>query len=284
MTTTKPTPKPSVRIENVTPAIADKYLGTQLHNRRLREDRVIYWIGIINRGEWRLSNDAITFDQDGHLLNGQHRLTAIVISEQTLPLVVLRHLPTAAQNIMDTGLTRQMADALKLRGEINVTALAGCLRWELRLRRTEADPERQVTFDRSRDRITISQMLDLFDAGDADTYREAVVWVQRFMKVVPLRPSCGACIYRRTVLLNAGDAREFWDGMRTGSLKAGDPRLSARNQLLNSRRSGRVGHMPDWREAALVAKTWNLWRAGEDMVQVMWKYGGSVREEFPIPE
>lgn len=71
-----PNRMPSVKIEQITPAMADKYLSTMTRNRKLRDSAVVRFCHIIERGEWRLTTDAIGFDSNGHLINGQHRLTA----------------------------------------------------------------------------------------------------------------------------------------------------------------------------------------------------------------
>ena len=43
-------------------------------------------------GKWRLNGKTICFDSTGRLLNGQHRLSAVVRSGVTLTTVVVRGL------------------------------------------------------------------------------------------------------------------------------------------------------------------------------------------------
>jgi hypothetical protein len=274
--------KPNVRIEMVSPAMADKWLGTQERNRDLVDSRVRWLLEIIERGEWELMNDAISFDAEGHLLNGQHRLTAIVVSEQTLPLVVLRGLPPKVQDVMDTGLVRRTADALKMRGEVNVFVVAAALRWEHRLRRMDEDPTDVMSYGtHGANRPTTPQLLAIFDE-DPETWREMVRIAAAMSKHVRVRPGVGTAVFRRLFILDPDDAAAFHEALITGvNLEADHPVLQLRGLLMPTRTRG--GRMPDFKEAGLICKAWNLWRDGDRKGHLVWHYGGTQREPFPVP-
>lgn len=275
------TPKPSVRLERVTPALADKYLGTQLANRPLRDARVDHWVAIVRAGEWRLSNDAIAFDQNGNLINGQHRLTAVVVTGVSLEFIVARNLPTENQDIMDSGLMRATSDALKLRGEASVTALAAGLRWEAKLRLVGILPDRSVITNKFP--VSTPQLLGIFEE-DAEVWRRSVKAIQVLMHQVRIRPGPGSALYRRFGLLDQEHRDAFFHGLATGEdLGGDDPILQLRNLLMNSHARG-FKKMVDYREVALITKAWNMWRAGEHRGQLVWHYGATTREEFPLPQ
>ena len=67
----------SIQIMQVTPELARSWLKGNTHNRPLHRIQVLNLRGRFERGEWRLSNDAITIAADGTIVNGQHRLTMI---------------------------------------------------------------------------------------------------------------------------------------------------------------------------------------------------------------
>jgi hypothetical protein len=275
--------KPTVRIEQVGPRLADKWLGTQERNRDIANTRVAWLMGIIERGEWELTNDAISFDTTGRLLNGQHRLTAIVVSEQTLPLVILRGLPPSVQDVMDTGLVRRTADALKMRGEVQVFALAAALRWEHRLRRLEQDPTDILSFGtHGADRPTTPHLLTIFDE-DPERWREMVRLSASMSRTIKVRPGVGAALFRRFFALDETDAGAFLEALMTGAnLAEDDPILLLRQNLQPTRIRSR-NRMPDFKEAGLICKAWNLWRDGDRRGHLVWHYGGSGKEPFPIP-
>lgn len=97
-------------VEIVTPEIAVQMLDMNHHNRPVRKSAVKQLAGIIRRGEWSLSHQGIAFDQSGRLLDGQHRLMAIVETGISCELLVTRNAPTSSFQVMDQGVRRSMAD------------------------------------------------------------------------------------------------------------------------------------------------------------------------------
>ena len=62
----------------VTPLLAKKWLERNTDNRDIRPSVVTGLAESITRGEWVLSHQGIAFAKSGRLLDGQHRLLAIV--------------------------------------------------------------------------------------------------------------------------------------------------------------------------------------------------------------
>jgi len=110
-------PKPVIRIEDITPSKAEKYLDRNTHNRTLRMPKAEALAEAIKRGEWEFNGDAIRFDVNGTLLDGQHRLWAIVLSEKTCRSVVVENLDPDSQMTMDRPTAvRNLSDTLQLMG------------------------------------------------------------------------------------------------------------------------------------------------------------------------
>jgi len=279
MTTTT---KPTVRIEQVTPEMADKYLGTMVHNRQLRQSRVVQWLSIIERGQWELTNDAISFDENGHLLNGQHRLAAIATSGRTLPLVVLRNLPPRVQDVMDSGLTRKLADALKLREQNDTHVKASALRWIHRLEYIEAHDGELVTYaNKSADIPTIAELLTVFDA-QAEAMSEVSTLARRAKHELSVPEGGAMAIMIRQRAIDPDEQEAFWETTLSGAgLEVGDARLALRNYLLAPIRGGH--RRRDYQTVAIAIKAWNHWRDGNSIMILRWAWGGLHSEQFPIP-
>lgn len=65
----------------ITPEIAAKYLERNYKgNRKLSQRRVDYFVQLLRDGLFRTTHQGIGFDKDGNLIDGQHRLWAIVES------------------------------------------------------------------------------------------------------------------------------------------------------------------------------------------------------------
>jgi hypothetical protein len=109
-------------IETITPKQAEKYLQFNTSNRNLRKSLVSQYARDMTNGKWRLTHQGVAFNCDGTLLDGQHRLKAIVESGVTVQMLVARGVDSKNQLVMDDHAKRSAGDALTLaRGE-RVTA------------------------------------------------------------------------------------------------------------------------------------------------------------------
>lgn len=100
----------------VEPEQAKKWLERNVANRTVRPSRVREYASAMTEGRWLYTADPIRFDEDGKLIDGQHRLMAVVRSGETVHMHVVRGLARNAQDAVDTGAIRTASDALKVRG------------------------------------------------------------------------------------------------------------------------------------------------------------------------
>lgn len=114
---------PTASYMEVTPDLATEWLDDPGRNRRLNDRRVNAYTDIMKRGDWMVNNDAVTFDEYGKLTNGQHRLSAVVRADVTVPMLVVNSVPGRAQLIMDQGLKRRPHEQVSLRQGWDVTPL-----------------------------------------------------------------------------------------------------------------------------------------------------------------
>jgi len=104
---------------DVTPEIAAAWLTEcNTHNRRLIDAHVEALAGEMKDGRWRLTHQGIAFSTNRVLLDGQHRLWAIVISEVTVPMRVFFNEPANSIGAID---------AIRPRGNDEIITLAGGL-------------------------------------------------------------------------------------------------------------------------------------------------------------
>lgn len=102
-----------VEIVNVSPEMARSWLNDLWPDQRLvRSSRVEQYTEDMNEGRFRLSSDAILRIR-GKLANGQHRLQAVIESGTTQPFIVMHSDDDQLYKIIDAGLRRTAADALK---------------------------------------------------------------------------------------------------------------------------------------------------------------------------
>jgi hypothetical protein len=122
-----------IRIETITPQLAQAYLEKN-KNREIKPGAVSKYARLMKDGSWTLNGEAIKFNGDGSLLDGQNRLLACIEAGVAFQSVVVRGLPTATQETMDQGVVRRAIDHVVLQGHENPYSLtrAAELIWRYR--------------------------------------------------------------------------------------------------------------------------------------------------------
>jgi hypothetical protein len=100
----------------VSPALAEELLTLNTHNRKASEAIIRKYCIEIESGAWRPSSAGIGIDINGVLIDGQHRLYAIIRSGVTIPLLVVWNLPPEAQRTVDRQNRRSLFDVFTLEG------------------------------------------------------------------------------------------------------------------------------------------------------------------------
>jgi hypothetical protein len=103
-----------ITIETITPTQAAIWLNANTNNRPIRRSLVKQYAKEMKNGTWRLTHQGIAFGSDGTLLDGQHRLAAIVESDVAVTMLVTRGIDNRAQLVMDDHAKRSSGDALSL--------------------------------------------------------------------------------------------------------------------------------------------------------------------------
>ena len=119
------------RIETIDPARAEAYLRHNTHNRRVVQAHVASIARDIAGGRWMLNAQPICFAADGELLNGQHRLMAVCLSDGVIEVPVVHGLPAAAQATYDLQAKRapEFGEALQSFGDRALISAMANLLW-----------------------------------------------------------------------------------------------------------------------------------------------------------
>lgn len=268
-------PSENVELTDITPELARTWLGFNTHNRNVRQRVVLAYAADMAGGHWRWNGESVKFAADGTLLDGQHRLSAIVEADRTIPMLVVRGLENDAQETVDGGAKRKFADVLKLRGEPVAVALASIVRrvtmWESGMRRSEGPAYAP----------TNAQMVQTL---------EKYPWLREVAtSSVNIATHCGmpASVlglgwWLFAQLDDGSDVQFFFERLADGQdLLRGDPIYELRKAINNSR-SVRGERSVTYLTAILI-KAWNAYRDGTKVGQLAFRPGGSRPERFPEP-
>jgi hypothetical protein len=118
----------STKIELITPNIAQKYRASMLVARNIPDTTVYSYANDMLANKWRFIGDTIRFDDNGHMIDGGHRMTAIIRSGVSQYFVVIRGLDPEAVKYIDTGRARRADDVLTMMGLTNTAKLAAAAR------------------------------------------------------------------------------------------------------------------------------------------------------------
>lgn len=114
-------------IVRVTPELAKEILKGNTCNRNISSHRVNLYANDMINGKWSLTGMGISINKDGRLLDGQHRLSAIIKANVAVDMLICSDIDNATE--FDTGKKRSLADSYKLklgRTDSMLTTHQGC--------------------------------------------------------------------------------------------------------------------------------------------------------------
>lgn len=223
----KPKP-PTIEFEDIGPELAAKYLEKNITNRVIRKSTLLSYARDMRLGKWIPTHQGIAFNDRGELIDGQHRLHAIVEAAIVVKILVTRGIPSEQGSVrtmdaVDRGAVRSVADQLQLQhGYRNAAQVAGCGSVIIDL----------IIRDRI-GRLSVPQMLAVLEIYGR--HIEAVTGViNRGATVMRRSPVCGALAFARAAEPSRID--DFTQRLESGAgLDVGSPILLLRNSLFSQR-------------------------------------------------
>jgi hypothetical protein len=261
----------------VTPEVAQAYLESMRVNRPLSTANLKKIQVDMKEGRWHEDGGPLRFDKQGAMIDGQHRMWAIVETEMTFNFLVIRGVDFAAMATMDTGKSRSVSDIIGLYDPMakDLTNLAACTtiayRWEAGIRGTSLR-----NFALSNDEVLVFYDENKLALGEAARIGKKV---SRHVQGATTQGfSLCAWVFER---IDHEDAAFFWERLMDGvGLDEDSPIRALRELFLREARSSRP-KMRSELAAAFTIKAWNAYREGRAMKVVSYRIGGASPERFP---
>lgn len=259
----------------ITPEVAERLLTANVHNRALAVHSVGRYAQDMASGNWEFTGDPIRVAADGSLLDGQHRLAAVMKSGRSIVMMVVSGLTSSSQDLMDSGRKRTAGDMFRLAKKANPTLLASTTKLVLAYKQG-----RIVTAGSGGTFASAASKAEQRKLASSDPLVSwAVSIAATSAKTVPARPAARAFSLWLMATVDKAEAEEFilsLAEMRTNG--SGDPRLAVLTQLANRK----TADSSAVKEAFLLVSAWNAWRRGEQLGHFKVMSSGRPRP-FPKP-
>lgn len=239
----------------VTPQIAQQKLTGNLINRTLSPDIVERYALDMLAGRWRRNNNAIGFTPEGELLDGQHRLSAVVRAAEIDPafkgvdMEIVDDLNADARRTIDIGRKRSIGDVLHMEGRTNGVLVGATAK--IVMNYLEDVP---ITTLRG-----TPELHDFINANpDLWLAAERAARVRAAVRPAPL--AAVLFLGSRVPGLDT-HAEAFARPLGHGAdMSVGDPRLALRETIARRRTDvAHGGHPPISWVFAAIAQSWNSW-------------------------
>ena len=249
------------RVQTITPAKAAEMLEANTSNRPLSQSVVQSFAQAMQRGDWRVTHQGVAIDTNGVLVDGQHRLAAVIEADVPIEMTVFTDVPADTFDVLDTGKKRNAADALAIDGERSTLQLASMLRtvWLY-------DNRPEMSWAGGNASVTNHQILETLEQNPK--IRDYVpVGEQLAHEIGMIKSAAGAASYLVSRPNSQKKLQPWFEGLIDGAgLSRTDARLKLRNQMLNMarRQATEVRRRRDTREhVGLYLTGFNAWAAGE---------------------
>jgi hypothetical protein len=255
--------------------------ASRMTNRPVDQVLVNTYRNAMLRGEWGLSHQGLALDTDMRLIDGQHRLLAVIEADKIQPGItfvteITYNLDPDTYKIVDAGKKRTTGDVLANHQIPNRIVAASAAKL-LHLFYNVPFPQ----WDKYP--MTAAQTVESYEFFDSLDYpgqlAEAVRIGSAMLDVVSTRSGPVAGYYVTKRAYPGANMDEFLHGLRTGeNLSPGDPRLALLrfNTRMRSLRRRVVSNVEQF---ALFVKTWNAYVSGQSVQQIVWR----SNEPFPTP-
>lgn len=258
----------------ITPAIARDWLTYRSFdgNRKTDDEWAMSLAVIMDAGGWfEDSHQGLAFDEQGKILDGQHRLRAIELSGKSIKFWVFPDVPRATFAGMDSGKVRR---AYQFMDVSNPTTVASAVRYVVPVLRNAPTSE---FYERS---ISMQRTLQV-----QAEWPELSYWVTSAMTVarnvgIQAAPLTAIVAMGQRARGDVFHIQEFLNGLVSGAnMDVNDPRLQLRNRFIQARsaapgtnpaapvRGSREARARGW---SYMVKQFKLWMNDETVGRLIW--------------
>lgn len=260
----------TIKVETITPDDAARMLGTMVGNRSLRQTAVRRYAREMVAGKWLLNGEAIKIDRAGRLIDGQHRMSAVLVAKVPVQMHVVRGVDPDAMATLDTGVGRSFYDSRVIAGRSEHRGCGPIARWWYQYALSSINGKAVATHQ---------ELAAIVDAHPQ--ILTSAEFIGR-LKVVRHRCTPGVQGFVHSYAAEKYDremADTFMQDLNDGAgLAQTSPIFVLRRRLVDDIGKNRLD--PTY-VLAITIKAWNAWINGDKLQTITWRSGGTKPEDFP---
>lgn len=246
----------------VTPNIAVRWMERNHGNRNRRRMHVARLVRDMEGGNYLVTGDTIKFDRDDRLIDGQHRLAAIVETGIPVWMLIVRNLDPKVQTVLDANAKRSASDALGFTGVSEYrTVVAGMAQIAL----SRASGKMVTALESFKFNGTNAEIIDWFTENpDAEWAASYGVKMSKLIGSTPSVTAYATLLFSRIDPAACSEFFESTSELRTNGTS--DPRFTLLRTLERDRKNR--GTPNNSTQFSYLVRAWNAWRVDKPLTKL----------------
>ena len=261
----------------ITPSSAAAYLEANIKNRAVKQPTLLRYVSDMAAGRWKAdTGEMIKISKTGVILDGQHRLMAVVKSKTNVYFHVITDLEDSVFDVLDTGSMRNGSDVFNINGVKYNSVLPAMIQLYEFLKTNRV----AVRGTQKNNRHTNAVLLTLYNEDPLfwdNVAKKSYYWYAQFARVLNTHTIGG--MYATFSDINQEDADNFMQQLCSGLNITNNTIGLLRNKIIQDRLS--VKKMDIGTRNNLIIKTWNNFRKGTELTLLKFD---ADREATQIPK
>lgn len=246
-------------VQLVTPEMARVFLQNSVPQRKVTQDDVDFLAKEMATGNWHNTGHAILVSDTGKMIDGQHRMLAVVKSGKTVEMSFAKGADESAFHCIDVGRRRTASDVLSIKGVGSANNVHAAVRFILQIQQGKLNKVGRIP---TRDVLAfLDQHKDLTDT---------VNWsMKEFKRFRMVSSSLVAALYHCFSDKHVNKCDDFFEKYFSGSdMKATHPVMHLRNKLMNNV-TNKTKYSTS-QKIIMIITAWNHFVKGTELTKFVW--------------
>lgn len=260
-------------VELINKERALELLNTMPTNRNVKKANLNKLISVLQNNEWDAENgEVIKINKEGQLIDGQHRLMAVVKTNKAVNMAIMYGCGSNAMKTIDTGATRSINDVLKLNNVKSYVKVPFVIQSESVINKGKTI---RYTNQETKYKTPLS-VLDVYLSNKMIIDETTTQATRFYANLKLLSPSQVVAYYNIFKKIDEESANEFFEQL--SSFNITNTQIMLLKQKLIADKTTTLRKLSSTEKEAMLIKTWNAFMQGSEKKILRWQ---PSTEDFP---